>query len=144
MTLVKNNGTLFPSLSEFFENDSWIAPERFFRNFQNSSPATNVFETEKEYKIEFAIPGFKKEDVKINLENDILTVSAENKNEKEEKNKKFTRREFSYNSFTRSFQLPKAANGEKIEAKHEDGLLKLYILKKEVAAARSSKEIKIS
>ncbi len=144
MTLVKNNGTLFPSLSEFFDNDSWISPDRFFKGFQNSLPATNVSETEKEYKIELAIPGFKKDDVKINLENDILTVSAENKNEKEEKNKKFTRREFSYNSFSRSFQLPKAANGEKIEAKYEDGLLKLDILKKEEALAKSSKEIKIN
>lgn len=144
MTLVKSNGTLFPSLSDFFENDSWIQPERFFRNLNGNLPAANISETEKEYKIELAIPGFKKDQVKVNLKNDVLTISAETKEEKEQKSKRYTRKEFSYNSFTRSFQLPKAANGEKIEAKYEDGLLKLNIAKKEEVIKKAAKEIKIS
>lgn len=144
MTQLKENGTtLFPALSDFFEKDSWMAPEKFFRSFQHSMPAANVSETEKEYKIELAIPGFKKEDVKVNLDNDVLTINAENKLEKEETNKKYTRKEFSQNSFSRSFLLPKAANAEQIDAKYEDGLLKLAIAKKEEAIKKAKKEIKI-
>src|ERR1700739_4627661 len=105
MTLLKENGTsLFPALTDFFESDKWISPERIFRNLSHSLPAANVSETDKEYKIELAIPGFKKEEVKINLENEILSVTAENKTEKEETTKKYTRKEFSYGSFSRSFQ----------------------------------------
>lgn len=143
MKRLKDNGTnLFPAMSDFFETDRWISPEKFFGGFHASLPAANVSETDKEYKIELAIPGFKKEEVKVSLENEVLVVSAENKTEKEEKNKKFTRREFSYGSFYRSFPLPKVANAERIEAKYEDGLLKLEIPKKE-EAIKAKKEIKI-
>ena len=145
MTLLKDNGTsLFPALSDFFETDKWISPEKYFRGFHHSLPAANVSEAEKEYKIELAIPGFKKEEVKVNLENEVLTISAESKTEKEEKTKKFTRKEFSYSSFTRSFQLPKAANAEKIEAKYENGLLRLEIPKKEEVISKAKKEIKVA
>jgi len=146
MTQLKNNGTgLFPAITDFFESDKWISPERIFRNLSHSSPAANVNETDKEYQIELAIPGFKKDEVKINLENEVLSISAESKTEKEEKTKKYTRKEFSYGSFSRSFQLPKAANADKIQAKYEDGLLKLDIPKKEEAISKSAKkEIKIA
>ncbi len=145
MTQIKDNGTnLFPALSDFFETDKWLSPEKFFKGFHASLPAANVSETDKEYKVELAIPAFKKEEVKVNLENEVLTISAENKTEKEEKNKKFTRKEFSYGSFTRSFQLPKAADREGIEAKYENGLLKLEIPKKEEAVKQAKKEIKVA
>ncbi len=145
MTQIKDNGTnLFPALSDFFETDKWLSPEKLFKGFHASLPAANVSETEKEYKVELAIPGFKKEEVKVNLENEVLTISAENKTEKEEKTKKFTRKEFSYGSFTRSFRLPKAADREGIEAKYENGLLKLDIPKKEEAVKQSKKEIKVA
>lgn len=140
--LKKEHG--FPSFSDFFELDSWIAPERYLKNFQTFMPATNVVETEKEYKVELAIPGFKKEDVKIKLENNILTVSAENKEEKSQTDKKFTRKEFSYNSFSRSYTLPEAADNDKIGARYENGLLKMDIAKKEGAVTPKEKEIKIS
>jgi HSP20 family protein len=118
------------------------SPERFFKGWHNL-PAANVSETDKEYKIEVAIPGFKKEEVKVNLENEVLTISAENKSEKEEKAKRYTRKEFFYGSSTRSFQLPKAANAEKIEAKYENGLLKLAIAKKDDSISKAGKEIRI-
>ncbi|MGZ3862192.1 MAG: Hsp20/alpha crystallin family protein [Bacteroidia bacterium] len=144
MTRLKENGTnLFPALSDFFETDKWLSPDKFFKGFHASLPAANVSETDKSYKIELAIPGFKKEEVKVNLENEILTIEAENKTEKEEKDEKFTRKEFSYGSFSRSFQLPKAANSDKIEAKYENGLLKLQIPKKEEAINKEKKEIKV-
>jgi HSP20 family protein len=146
MTLVKENGTnLFPALSDFFETDKWISPDKVFRNFQNSLPAANISETDKEYKIELVTPGFKKEEIKVNLENETLTISAENKTEKEEKSKRYTRKEFSYGTFNRSFLIPKAANGEKTVAKYEDGLLKLTIPKKEEAINKATKkEIKVA
>ncbi|MGZ3866690.1 MAG: Hsp20/alpha crystallin family protein [Bacteroidia bacterium] len=144
MSLLKENTTnLFPALSDFFETDKWLTPDKFFKGFHASLPAANVSETDKSYKIELAIPGFKKEEVKVNLENEILTIEAENKTEKEEKGEKFTRKEFSYGTFSRSFQLPKAANSDKIEAKYENGLLKLEIPKKEEAINKAKKEIKI-
>jgi HSP20 family protein len=146
MTLVKENGTnLFPALSDFFETDRWIAPDKLFRGFQNSLPAANISETDKEYKIEMITPGFKKDEIKVSLENETLTINAENKTEKEEGNKRYTRKEFSYGTFTRSFLLPKAANSEKIVAKYEDGLLKLTVPKKdEVINKATKKEIKIA
>lgn len=145
MTQIKDTGTsLFPALSDFFETDKWTSPDKFFKGFHASLPAANVIEGEMEYKIEVAIPGFKKEDVKVNLENEVLTVNAESKAEKEEKTKKYTRKEFSYGSFSRSFQLPKAANADKIEAKYENGLLKLEIPKRVEAVAKAKKEIKVA
>ncbi len=146
MTLVKENGTnLFPALSDFFETDRWISPDKLLRGFQNSLPAANISETDKEYKIELVTPGFKKDEIKVSLENETLTISAENKSEKEESNKKYTRKEFSYGAFSRSFLLPKAANSEKIAAKYEDGLLKLTVPKKdEVINKATKKEIKVA
>lgn len=91
-----------------------------------------------------AILGYKKEEVKINLENEVLRVTAENKTEKEERAKKYTRKEFSYGSFSRSFQLSKAPNTEEILAKYKDGLLKFEILKKEEVTSKIKKEIKIA
>jgi len=144
MTQIKDNATgLLPALSEFFETDKWITPEKIFRGFHASLPAANVSETDKEYRIELVIPGFKKEDVKVNVQNEVLEVSAESKTEKEEKTRKFTRKEFAYGSFNRSFQLPKAADLEKISAKYDNGLLKLEIPKREGAISKAKKAIKV-
>lgn len=79
----------------------------------------------------------------MNIENEILTISAETKSEKDDKNEKYTRKEFSYNSFTRSFQLPKTANSDKVDAKYENGLLKLEVAKKDEAIKQGRKEISI-
>lgn len=143
MSLIKNNNTKFPSLfTDLLEYDKFFGND-FFKGFENNFPAANVIEGDKAYKIELAIPGFKKEDIKVNTENDVLTISAETKSEKENKDEKYTRKEFSYNSFTRSFQLPKTANSDKIEAKYEDGLLKLEVAKKDEAIKQGKKQINI-
>ncbi len=140
MSLMKKNERNFPSVfSDLFDYDKFFGGP-MFKDFENALPATNVKETEKEFKIELAVPGFKKEDFKVNLDNDVLTISAETKNEKKEENEKYTRKEFSYNSFSRSFQLPKTANNEKINAKYEDGILKLDISKKEEAIKQDNKK----
>lgn len=89
----------------------------------------NVKENDKNYEIEVAVPGMKKEDLKIDLDNGIITISAEKKDEKEKVQDSHTRREFSCNSFNRSFTLPQNADENDIVAKYEDGVLKLTIKK---------------
>ena len=107
-------------------------------------PAVNTMETETSYQLELAIPGLKKEDFKIDLDHNILTISSEKKVEKEEKEgEKVTRREFSYSSFQRSFQLPDNVKKEDISAEYIDGLLKLTLPKLESPKLESRKQIDI-
>ena len=147
MSIIKTrkNGDQFPSiLSDFFDTDKFFTPRWFDREAQQTIPAVNIRENGKEFTIEFAAPGFSKNDFKVNVEENVLTISAERKEEKQEDNERFTRREFSYNSFSRSFTLPQTVNGEKIDAKYNDGILKLSIPKKEEARALPKKEIRVS
>lgn len=94
-------------------------------------PAVNVHETTEGYHVELNVPGRNKEDFKINLDNNILTVSFEKKESKEQKEYKTIRREFSYQSFKRSFTLDEKVNAENIQAKYDNGILKLFVPKKE-------------
>lgn len=144
MSNIKKSETGFPSVfSDLFDYDKFFGGQPF-KNFQNNFPAVNVKETDKDYKIELAVPGFKKENINVHLDNDILHIMAENKNEKNEENEKFTRKEFSFNSFSRSFQLPKSANNEKIDAKYENGILKIAVNKKtEAIKSNNKKQIKV-
>lgn len=135
MTLVKfNNGHKNHITNPFFNdvynllNDSTLGEK-----FAARIPAVNIAETENEFEVELAVPGLKKEDFKINLEKNVLTVSAEKKAEEVNETKKYSKREYSYNSFTRSFTLPQSADQNKIEADYTDGILKLTIAKKEEA-----------
>lgn len=135
MTLVKfNNGHKNHIANPFFNdvynllNDSTLGEK-----FASRTPAVNIAETENEFEVELAVPGLKKEDFKINLEKNVLTVSAEKKAEEVNETKKYSKREYSYNSFTRSFTLPQSADQNKIEADYTDGILKLTIAKKEEA-----------
>jgi len=100
-------------------------------DFAMNVPSVNVTQSENGFNIELAAPGLKKEDFKINIEKDRLIVSSENKQEEEVKEEKYTRREFNYNSFSRSFYLPKSINREAIEASYDNGVLKLTLPKKE-------------
>ena len=94
-------------------------------------PPVNVFESDTAYKIEFAVPGIKKEAVNINLENDVLTISTEKKENEVSDDGQYTKREFDYSDFSRSFTLPEIADKEKIEAKSENGVLIITVHKKE-------------
>lgn len=147
MTLVKTNknGNLFPTLlSNFFDNDNFLTNSWFENEFNQSLPALNIKEGTEDFSIEFAAPGFKKSDFKITSEEGILTISAEKQDEKKEEKKRFTRKEFSYESFTRSLQLPKNSVPDKIDAKYEDGILKLTLPKKELTNPKEKKEIKVA
>jgi len=100
-------------------------------NGNGSYPAVNIKEEEKEFVLELAAPGLKKEDFKINLENHMLTISKETNEENKEEKTNFTRREFVYNSFNRSFKLPKIILENKIKADYVDGILRITLPKDE-------------
>jgi HSP20 family protein len=140
MTLVKfASGQKNPSVNPFFNdvfesilNDSFLSDKLATR-----VPAVNIAETEIEYDIELAVPGLKKEDFKINLEKNILSISVEKKTGNVEEGKKYSKKEYSYNSFARSFTLPDSIDHAKIEAEYIDGILKLSVGKKEEAKIQS-------
>ena len=144
MTLVRSNTSLAPfGFTDLFDNDRFFSNDWFEKDFKHVLPAVNIKENKNEFKIEFAAPGFTKKDFKINLEENVLTVGAEKKKEKSEEKDSFTRKEFSYNSFTRSFTLPQTVDTDKIDAKYNDGILELNIPKKEETKLLPKKEIKV-
>lgn len=122
-------------------------PESFatphFRLKTIQVPSVNIREADNLYEISLAAPGLKKEDFKIDVEGDMLTISAETKDETEEKEDSYTRKEFSYNSFTRSFTLPEWVKKDSIQANYNDGLLKLTLPKMEEAKKAISKKIEV-
>lgn len=94
-------------------------------------PAVNIVENKNDYTVSLAAPGMKKDDFNIDVEGNMLTISCEKEEKKEEKDEKFTRKEYNYSSFSRSFTLPEEVNRENIEAVYDNGLLKLMLPKKE-------------
>ncbi|MDD5507156.1 MAG: Hsp20/alpha crystallin family protein [Bacteroidales bacterium] len=120
-------------LSDFFDDRTGI-----------SMPAVNILETKDDFKLEIAAPGLTKKDYKIQVENNVLTISSEKEEKQEEKDSRFMRREFSYSSFTRSFTLPMTVAADKITASHSEGILTINIPKKEEAKEKPAREIKIS
>jgi HSP20 family protein len=101
--------------------------------FSTQTPAVNVKETEKNYEITLAAPGLQKDDFKIDVNGSMITISAEKDEKREEKDESFTRREYSYSSFSRSFSLPEDINQDKIDATYVNGELKLLLPKNEEA-----------
>ncbi|MAZ71754.1 MAG: hypothetical protein CMC70_01275 [Flavobacteriaceae bacterium] len=144
ITKWRNTDNLFPSFSSFF--DDYLPRDYGNGNIRSSSqPAVNISEDDENFEVEVAAPGLKKEDFNINLENNMLTITGERKEESEEKeDKKVTRREFSYSSFTRSFSLPESVEANDINATYTDGVLKLTLPKKEENKKRPPKQIEIN
>ena len=138
MGLVRFNPNLANRVfDEFFNN----VPAR--TNFSGTLPAVNVKETEDDYAIELAVPGLKKEDFKIEVNEGVLTIAAERKTENEEKKEGYTRREFSFTNFTRRFTLPETADEKSISASYTDGILALNLPKKEEAKPQPARLIEI-
>lgn len=128
-TLTKKTDRLFPDFfRDFFETD-FLPTNQWEKSFAKLTPSANIKENETSFNLELAAPGLKKDDFKIEINNGVLTISAEKKEEKKEENEKFNRREFFYNSFTRSFTLPGNIIENQIKAAYEDGLLKLTLPK---------------
>ncbi|MNL35922.1 Spore protein SP21 [compost metagenome] len=144
MTLVKfNNRTR--NTAPYFNNvfDSLFS-EALNKNLTvNKIPGVNILETEADYKIELAAPGLTKEDFQINLKKDTLSVWAEKKTTEVEAGKDYTRKEFDYYSFARSFVLPESVDGDKITAEYTNGILNITIGKKDESKS-ATKEIKVS
>ena len=139
MNLVRFN---HPGFSNFFDNIDRTRHESF-NKAKGDMPSVNIMENENSFEIEFAAPGVKKDEFNIKLENHVLTVSRELKEEKEDKSVNYTRREFTNGSFSRSFTLSKRVNFEDIVAEYNEGILTLTLPKKE-EEAKLSREIKIS
>jgi HSP20 family protein len=147
MALIRSSDFMptIPSLNKFFRGDLFDWMNSNFSDINSSLPAVNVRESDKEYSIEVAAPGLRKDDFKVNLENGILTISSEKKDERAVEKESYSRKEFSYQSFRRSFTVPEdEVEGEKINAKYEDGILCINIPKREVSKPKMAKEIKIS
>ena len=123
---------LFPTrFDDFFKPwNEWFDNGNFWGRML-TVPAVNISETRNNYSVSLAAPGMKKDDLKIDIEGNMLSISAETTTEKEEKDKRYNRREYNYSSFSRSFTLPDEVNKEKIEAKYENGVLTLSLPKKE-------------
>ena len=143
MTLSRFNN--YPSVF-----DNWFDNDLFDWEYNNHEaeatlPAVNIKENADAFKVEMAVPGFDKKDFKINLDHNILTISSEKKVENEHKNgERYTCRAYSYQSFSRSFTLPEAANGDKISAKYENGILDIEIPKREEAKPKPMRQIAIA
>ncbi|AYL99135.1 Hsp20/alpha crystallin family protein [Mucilaginibacter celer] len=136
MTLVKfnpakNSNSLIPGLNDVFDS---VFNDTFFNDrLTTRVPAANISETEDHYHVELAAPGLKKEEFKLNLDRNVLNVAVERRIEHNDAAKNYSKREYSYNSWVRSFTLPESANAESIEASYTDGVLKIDIAKREEA-----------
>lgn len=144
MALIRRSG--WPSLvngswlSDFFDNDRFF--DSGFMKVQ-SVPAVNIKENDKNFEVSMAAPGLSRKDFNVSVENGVLTISSEKKEEKESKEKDFTRQEYSYSSFSRSFTLPESAKDDDVDAKYEDGVLKVTIGKKALPAQKARKAIEV-
>jgi HSP20 family protein len=149
MTLVKRNNNYYPAFPTFFDNffnrglvdwDNWN-----FSDTNTTIPAVNVKEDNDKFQIEVAAPGMKKDDFKVKVENNVLTISSERKDEKEEKKENYSRKEFSYQSFQRRFNLPEGhIKSENISARYNDGILTIELPKREEVKPQPPKDITIS
>lgn len=134
----------FPAfVSHIFDDD--FMNDVFSDSFRKQSvPAVNISEDKDGFRIDVAAPGLTKEDFKVELNNNVLTISSEKKNENEEKEEKIVRREFSYSCFRRSFAMPQSIDAEKISATHKDGILSVIVPKREEAKEKGPKMISIN
>ncbi|HLW21192.1 MAG TPA: Hsp20/alpha crystallin family protein [Cyclobacteriaceae bacterium] len=144
MNLTKRNSFLPSSTAlfdDFFTRDlfDWSKTEG-----NGLVPRVNIKETDDGFAVEIAAPGMKKEDFHVELDNDMLTVSSESSENREEEKSNYTRKEFSYHAFRRSFYLPNTVDAEQINGKYTDGILSLWIPKKEEAKKKPARMISIN
>ena len=145
MSLIKFKGNRFPwteSVFDFFNQDTFINDDFF--NLEKSMPSMNVKEHEDDFEIELAAPGFEKKDFEITMKDDVLEISAHKKVTETKKEEDYTRREFSYNSFKRSMQLPGSVDQSKeVKATYKNGILRLDLLKMEETKEKPKRVIEV-
>lgn len=139
MSLVKRNRLFFPTMEDFFGPD-WFGGTS---NVINTLPAVNIKENEKSFELELAIPGQKRDDFNIEVDEHVLTVSMEVRAEDEEVTDRYTRKEFSFSSFSRSFNLPETIDESSIDASYREGILTVLLPKKEEALPKPKRLISI-
>jgi HSP20 family protein len=150
-TLVKSNGSFFPAIPSLFDdffNMDWLdSSSATWKTTGATLPAANVKETNDAFTIEIAAPGMKKDNFKIESQNNVLTISAETIHDQENGSgeENYTRREFSYQSFQRSFSLPEdVVEGTKISAHYDNGILYITVPKREEVKVKPPRQISIS
>ena len=150
---VPKNGSLAKSTLDFPTWSDWVdnffssdLPSVFTSNFNTGMtlPKVNIRETADAFWVEMAVPGMKKSDFHIDLDNQLLSISTELKQEEERQEDNYTRREFGYSSFKRTFKLPESVDDSKINASYNDGILNIHLPKKEEAKQKPARTIKIS
>jgi HSP20 family protein len=148
MTLIRKTNPMWSNLNTFF--DDFLTKDFFDNRWSNFSdtgttiPSVNIVESQDDFQVEMAAPGMTKNDFNVELDNDTLTISSEKEDTQEEKDRTYSRREFSYQAFRRSFYLPNTVEAEKIKAKYQDGVLRLLIPKKEEAKTKPVRQISVS
>ena len=141
-----SNGLTYPTWSSWLDDVFNRDIQSVFNSNFNTGltlPKVNIRESKDAYFVDMAVPGLKKSDFHIDLDNKVLSISTEME-ENNEQQEGFTRREFGYSSFKRSFSLPETVNEEKIKAEYNDGVLSIHLPKKEEAIQKPARSIKIS
>lgn len=148
--MLRKNGGLPSLLSDFFgtsliDKDFFDPDSDFFTSRLGINvPTANITETPKEYKLELAAPGLERKDFNVEVDNHVLKVSAEKEEEKKDKEGEYFRREYSFNSFSRSFPLPENVKEADIDAKYENGVLKVSIPKAKETPVRPAHKVAVS
>lgn len=140
MNIMDRNSVFYPALWKDFIGPDWLGGTQ---KWNPSLPKVNIKDHGDGFEIELAVPGMKKEDFNIEVDAEVLTISSETKEEKQEKREQYTRREFFQSSFKRTFALPETVDGSKIDATYVDGILKLTLPKKEEALPQPKRLIAI-
>jgi HSP20 family protein len=151
MKLIKRNNPMFPAYTYFFDDFTgrdladWFGWN--YTGVTASVPAVNISETNESFEVEVAAPGMSKKDFKVELDKNVLTIATEKKESSEDKDKKngYFKKEFSYRSFHRSFELPEnSVESDKINATYQDGVLRIHLPKREEVKPRPARLIEIS
>jgi len=141
MSIIKRNDIVFPSLmNEIFKPD-WFGG---IANHSATVPAVNILDNDVNFELALVVPGRSKEDFAIEIDDNVLSISAEVKTERDSANENYTRKEFSLSSFKRAFTLPDTVNTDKIEANYENGILNFVLPKKEEALPKPKRLIALS
>jgi HSP20 family protein len=151
MSLISRRGVELPRLrsnisdllniDDFFNRPLLESPFQFS---YSKTPAINIYELDDEYTLEMAAPGMKKKDFYVDIDNGLLEIKVEKEDSKEEESRNYTRKEYDYTSFYRSFNLPDTVKDEKVKAEYKDGILKIHLPKVEASIKAPVKEIAIS
>lgn len=145
MTLMRKMNSMFPSIWDEFSEDLFDTSDLTLRG-GSILPSCNVKETKNSFEVQVAAPGMRKEDFKVEIKDNVLQISSERKQEREDRDVEgnYMRKEFGYTAFNRTFTLPQSVKSEKISADYKDGVLNIHIPKKEEVIEKPAKQIQIA